>query len=107
VAAAPALLGHLAYSREHEREADEAALSFMRHNNIRPSVMIELFGRLAAYREGEARAGAKAGTREHPDGHTRPPGHQEDTDLLGIAFSSHPPDEDRIAFFKAADLPQP
>jgi len=81
LASAPALLGHLAYSRDLEREADAVSIQFMRNNHIRPSVMIVLFERLQAY-------------------------HHEQTEQgrMGIAFSSHPPDEERIARFKAADL---
>lgn len=78
LAGAPALMGHLAYSRELEREADDIAIGFMRHNQIRPSVMAVFFQRLKA---------------------NKPSG--ED---LGIAFSSHPADDERIAYFKAADL---
>lgn len=92
LAGAPALLGHMAYSRDLEREADEAAVQFMRHNDIRPSAMTVLFERLQAYRR---RAQASK-----PSGQDTPatPG------LLGIAFSSHPTDAERIARFKAADL---
>jgi Zn-dependent protease with chaperone function len=92
LAGAPALLGHLAYSRDMEREADEAAIEFMRDNDIRPSAMIVLFQRLDAYRRGKAEL--------------RPSGQDTSTTpgLLGIAFSSHPTDAERIARFKAADL---
>lgn len=123
LAAAPALLGHMAYSRSHEREADEAAVTFMRHNDIRPSSMTVLFERLAAWRraeqdgrvpedEDEDDGHADEGSGRHPDKGTvrrsEPHAGQDDpgstTDLLGIAFSSHPPDDERIAFFKAADV---
>ncbi len=92
LAAAPAALGHMAYSRVHEREADEAAIAFMRHNDIRPSSMAVLFERLAVQRADKDEAGA-----------TEPAGHADRTPL-GIAFSSHPSDAERIAFFKAADV---
>lgn len=81
LAGAPALMGHLAYSRELEREADDIAITFMRHNQIKPSVMAVFFQRLKA---------------------SRPSGEE-----LGIAFSSHPADDERIARFKAADLGDP
>lgn len=82
LAGAPALLGHLAYSRDFEREADEAAIALMRANHLRPSAMAVFFQRLREYR-------SKRG--EFDSG-------------LGIAFSSHPADAERIARFQAADL---
>jgi len=90
LAGAPALLGHMAYSRDLEREADEASIAFMRANHIKPSVMATFFERLAQARQSEASAHqkAEAGT---------------DQDTIGIAFSSHPADAERIARFKAAD----
>ncbi|TAK93044.1 MAG: M48 family metallopeptidase [Aquabacterium sp.] len=81
LAGAPALLGHLAYSRNLEREADDVAIAFMHRNHIKPSVMVVFFQRLKA---------------KHPSGQD-----------LGIAFSSHPADAERIARFKAADLDDP
>lgn len=78
LAGAPALLGHLAYSRDMEREADDVAIDFMRRNHIKPSVMAAFFQRLKA---------------------AKPSGQD-----LGIAFSSHPADAERIGRFKAADL---
>jgi Zn-dependent protease with chaperone function len=95
LAGAPALLGHLAYSRDLEREADDTAIAFLRANHIRPSVMVTLFERLAAYQrkaQGQAASGSSA---SNPRG--------EDS-TLGIALSSHPADEERMAHFKAADL---
>ncbi|MFT3857912.1 MAG: M48 family metallopeptidase [Aquabacterium sp.] len=80
LAGAPALLGHLAYSRDHEREADDVAIAFTRRNDIRPSTMVVFFERLQAHRAG----------REAAD--------------IGIAFSSHPADAERMARFRAADL---
>lgn len=82
LAGAPALLGHLAYSREFEREADEVAIALMRTHHVQPSAMLVLFERLRQYRQqhGETEAG------------------------LGIALSSHPADEERMARFRAADL---
>lgn len=89
LAGAPALMGHLAYSRDLEREADEAAISFMRANGIRPSVMSVFFQRMQDHR------------RRKRDEHRDSDGGGA---LLGIALSSHPADAERIARFKAADL---
>lgn len=87
LAGAPALMGHLAYSRDLEREADEAAISFMRANGIRPSVMAVFFQRMQAHQHRKQ--------DEHGD---------SDGGSLGIALSSHPADAERVARFKAADL---
>jgi len=77
-AAAPALLGHLAYSRDHEREADGEAIALLRANGIPPSVMATMFERL----------------RDHQ--------HEAGMPSLPIALGSHPPDEERIARFRDA-----
>ncbi len=80
LAAAPALLGNSAYSRDFEREADAEAVALLRANGISPVVMVELFERLAA-----KRAGAPRGGFDH-----------------GIALASHPADAERTQRFRAA-----
>jgi Zn-dependent protease with chaperone function len=94
LSAAPALMGHLAYSRDFEREADEASISFMRANGIRPSVMAVFFQRMDAYRR------AKEASRQASDAD----GSGVSSGPLGIALSSHPGDAERVARFKAADF---
>jgi Zn-dependent protease with chaperone function len=84
LAAAPALVGQLAYSRDAEREADAEAVRLMKAAGIRPDVMVEFFERVQRWRQSDE--GRKLGA---------------DFDL-GIAFSSHPADEERVAFFRAA-----
>jgi Zn-dependent protease with chaperone function len=81
LAAAPALLGQSAYSRDFEREADADAIALLRADGLSPAVMIELFDRLAARRS----TGEERGT---PD--------------LGIALASHPADAERVARFRDA-----
>lgn len=78
LAAAPALLGHLAYSRDFEREADDDAIALLQANGIPPAVMATMFERLQAHQR-------KAGM---PD--------------LPIALGSHPPDQERMARFRDA-----
>jgi Zn-dependent protease with chaperone function len=78
LAAAPALLGQMAYSRDFEREADAQAIVLLRANDISPAVMVELFERLAAGR-----------TEGSPSG-------------PGIAFASHPRDAERAEVFRDA-----
>ena len=83
LAAAPALLGQSAYSRDFEREADDDAITLLRANGLSPAVMVELFERLAASRP--AAGGADKGSAFD----------------LGIALASHPADAERMQRFKA------
>lgn len=78
LAAAPVVLGHLGYSRDFEREADEHAVQMLRADGLSPEVMVVLFERLASARPGGA----------HGD--------------LGIALASHPADAERIRLFRDA-----
>ena len=115
LAAAPALLGHMAYSRDFEREADVASIDMMRANGIRPSAMVTFFEEIAAYRKRPPRdeddkdeAGESQRPRDaSPDDEPGTPDDEDhdsdDADSLGIAFSSHPADAERIARFKEAD----
>jgi predicted Zn-dependent protease len=82
LAAAPVLLGHLAYSRDFEREADQHAVAMLRANDVSPEVMVTLFERLAA---------ARPGGRDHAS--------RSD---IGIAIASHPGDAERIRLFREA-----
>lgn len=74
LAAAPALLLQMSYSREFERQADEAAAAVLRAAGRSPAAMVTFFDKLA--------------TVERPDA---PP-----------FLSSHPPDEERRRFFEQA-----
>jgi predicted Zn-dependent protease len=78
LAAAPALLGHLGYSRDLEREADTESIALLKANGISPKVMATMFERLQEFQR----------TKKVPS--------------LPIALGSHPPDEERIARFRAA-----
>lgn len=88
IAAAPALLGQMAYSRDAEREADDDAITVLKANGLRPSVMATLFEQLASPRRAQNGSG-----EPEANGH----------DDVGIAFSSHPPDAERIQRFRDAD----
>lgn len=77
LASAPALLARQSYSRDFEREADDYARTLMRGAGIDPAVMVGFFERLQKQ-------------HDHDDG----PG------AFAAAFSSHPADEERKAFFK-------
>lgn len=88
LAGVPALLAHLGYSRDAEREADADAAQVLRASGRQPAAMVALFERLAAHRRSGQKddAGDRAGARATPP----------------IAFASHPADEDRIRFFREA-----
>lgn len=81
VAGVPALLAHLGYSRDAEREADADAAQVLRAAGRDPAAMVVLFERLKS----------KAAEGEGPGGSGLP-----------IAFASHPADEERIRFFREA-----
>lgn len=87
VAGAPALLAHLGYSREAEREADADAAHVLLASGRDPAVMLQLFERLGSG-AGQAGDGEPAGQRRRQ----APP----------IAFASHPADEERVRFFLEA-----
>jgi predicted Zn-dependent protease len=84
LATLPALLGGAGYSRDLEREADEAAIRVLRAAGRDPAAMLRLFERLA---EPRARGTEASGAES-----------------IGIAFASHPDDAERIARFRAAAL---
>ncbi|CAN7263613.1 M48 family metallopeptidase [Rhizobacter sp. LjRoot28] len=78
LATAPAMLGHLGYSRDFEREADTDAIALLQANAISPAVMATMFERLKAHQK------------------------EEGVPELPIALGSHPPDDERIARFREA-----
>lgn len=80
LAGAPALLAQQSYSRDFEREADDYARTLLRGARIDPAVMVGFFERMRTLRQAR---GGEAGANP-----------------FAIAFSTHPADEERIAFFK-------
>lgn len=104
LAAAPALLGTLGYSRELEREADAESIRILRAAGRDPAAMVRFFEKVGAWRHGRGPAGEgndgnDAGGEAGRDGEAN-----DDVSPLGIAFSSHPADAERIARFRAAAL---
>ena len=89
LAAAPALLGQSAYSREFEREADDDSIILLRANGLSPLVMVELFERLQKQRSSDSDPDQKSATAFD----------------LGIALASHPADAERIQRFRDAAAP--
>lgn len=82
LATLPALLSQASYSRDAERQADQVAADVLTQMGRSPLAMVTLFEKLQVFFN--QRSG-------HSD--TAP-------DKLGISFSSHPSDADRIDFFK-------
>lgn len=108
---APVLLGHAAYSRDFEREADRSAARLMRANGWNPADFGLLFERLrdeqAKRRQDQGEAGSKDGAKDgakdgQTGGQTRAPKHQDKDDgkdggfNLPIGLSTHPPDAERV-----------
>lgn len=80
--AIPMLLATQGYSRDAEREADEAAALFLHRNHIHPRVMALVFERMRTQAKAKAQ---DTGTSVQ--------------DVLPIGLASHPSDAQRIAFF--------
>ncbi len=96
---APVLLGHAAYSRDFEREADRSAARLMRANGWDPAAFGLLFERLRD--EQAQRRKDKGGSKEAKDaqGGTKDGHGHEDKDGgfdLPIGLSTHPPDAERV-----------
>jgi Zn-dependent protease with chaperone function len=103
LAGVPALLGQLGYSRDLEREADDDAVAFLHANGISPLVMITLFealARPAGAPRGAQAASEPASATEAASAPAAPA--PASVQGLGIAFSSHPADAERIARFRNA-----
>jgi Zn-dependent protease with chaperone function len=103
MAALPALLGQLGYSRDFERQADQEAVRVLRAAGHSPAVMVSFFEKIGNVRRGEpATAGSPPASspqaaRPDPAAHDAQP--ERDPPL---AFSTHPADAERIRFFQAA-----
>lgn len=84
LAGVPTVLAQAGYSRTHERAADAEALRVMQAAGLDPTAMAEFFRRLA---------------KALPE---------RDGDSLSLGLSSHPADQERIAFFeRAGQRPRP
>jgi Zn-dependent protease with chaperone function len=84
LATVPIVLGQASYSRDAERQADQFAADVLVAAGRPPSVMVRLFESLEENQKKER-------------------GGDNPWSAVGIAFSSHPADEERIRFFKDAD----
>ena len=82
-AAAPAALGNASYSRDAEREADQASARMLMDAGVSPLVMLRFFEQMHR-RHGETDAS------------------DDDSAWSGISIASHPADAERIRLFRAA-----
>nr|WP_295770748.1 M48 family metallopeptidase [Rhodoferax sp.] len=133
LASVPALMGQASYSRQAEQEADAMSVDVLRHARLSPLVMVTMFDKLAEWRlrkaqeaeekrhakearHGDAKPGeaatnsAKAAPAPAPataDRSHRKSDEEDGLSWLGIAFSSHPADAQRVQFFQhAASTPR-
>jgi Zn-dependent protease with chaperone function len=93
LAGVPTLLGQASYSREAEKEADAFSVVMLNAAKISPVVMVTLFEKLSE-------------SREKDNENKKPADQGANSSWLGIAFSSHPANAERIAFFKQAAAKQ-
>jgi len=108
ITTAPLILGSMAYSRAHEREADDDTIAFMQANSISPLVMVKFFQAARAYRSG---ANDNKDNTTPPGEGTAPPDSKQhagktpktmQTPLGFSIISSHPLDEERMDKFRQA-----
>jgi Zn-dependent protease with chaperone function len=104
ITAAPLILGSMAYSRTHEREADDDSIAFMRAAGISPLVMVKFFQAARSYKP----------PKKDKDGNELPPSSEPQAEKadqpkevkktpLGFSIiSSHPLDEERMEKFRKA-----
>ena len=93
----PVLLGHAGYSRDAEREADGESIRIMLEAGLSPEAMVVFFEKIGTW--ADEKAAGKGGSKGEKKGE---PGKPREESALGIAFSSHPADAERIARFREA-----
>lgn len=103
LAAAPAMLGELAYSRDLEREADAASLAVLQANAISGQAMVDFFELMARPGTGtghpdEAESDAASQPPRRDGG---PPASDRPRTGLAALLSTHPVDAERIAYFRS------
>jgi predicted Zn-dependent protease len=102
LAGAPTILMNASYSRDFERAADAQARQLLIDSGRSPRSMLLLFERLGDWRR-EREAQAKQAAASEPKGVARDMRDAAKAgagEMLRIAFSSHPADEERMRFFE-------
>jgi Zn-dependent protease with chaperone function len=103
------LLGHAAYSRDFEREADRSAARLMRANGWDPAAFGVLFERLRdehAQRRKDKKKKASGTKDGHKDGDGGRDGGQDADEHEGfdlpIGLATHPPAAERVRLMREA-----
>jgi Zn-dependent protease with chaperone function len=104
ITTAPLLLGTMAYSRAHEREADDDSIAFMRAANISPLVMVKFFQAARSYKppKKDKDGNELPPSAESPAEKADQPKEVKKTPLGFSIISSHPLDEERMEKFRKA-----
>jgi Zn-dependent protease with chaperone function len=106
ITAAPLILGSMAYSRAHEREADDESITYMRAAGISPLVMVKFFQAARGYRPPQKDKDGKdippSAEPPAPAGKADQPPKTKKTPLGFSIISSHPLDEERMDKFRKA-----
>lgn len=104
ITAAPLILGSMAYSRAHEREADDDSIAYMRAANISPLVMVKFFQAARAYKppKKDKEGNPLPESAEAPTQKADKPTEVKKTPLGFSIISSHPLDEERMDKFRKA-----
>ncbi len=112
ITAAPLILGSMAYSRAHEREADDDSIAYMRAANISPLAMVKFFQAARSYKppkkdkEGNPLPESGESTAENAGASAKPSDAKapevKKTPIGFSIISSHPLDEERMDKFRNA-----
>jgi Zn-dependent protease with chaperone function len=106
ITAAPLILGSMAYSRAHEREADDESITYMRAAGISPLVMVKFFEAARSYRppkkDKDGNDLPPSAEPPVPAGKADQPPKTKKTPLGFSIISSHPLDEERMDKFRKA-----
>lgn len=102
ITAAPLILGSMAYSRAHEREADDDSIAFMRAAGISPLAMVKFFQAARNYKPPKKDKDGNPLPSDAPSEQANKPPETKKTPLGFSIISSHPLDEERMDKFRKA-----
>jgi Zn-dependent protease with chaperone function len=107
ITTAPLILGAMAYSRNHEREADDDSIAYMRAAGISPLVMVKFFEAARNYRGNKKDKDGKPIDADPANKESTQPAQPDKPEVkktpLGFSIiSSHPLDEERMDKFRKA-----
>ncbi len=102
ITAAPLILGSMAYSRAHEREADDDSIAFMRAAGISPLSMVKFFQAARNYKPPKKDQDGNPLPQDAPAEKANKTPETKKTPLGFSIISSHPLDEERMDKFRKA-----